>query len=1022
MPTGGRSVSQLTPDQRRLLQAMETQWLHVVLTGTGHAGLDEARSAYEANHISVNASRKNNRHMLQALDRLLVAMGIRLDAFKPLSSLVPLEVSDLEYTAVVAGESRLLVKEPSGKKRLVLPRVEAGECKDYAPVIHFSLDQGGIGLPMTLYLLLKERLRMSVSFDLNHRIHNDVLLAATHSGFIDLRLEAKVAMRARAGPFQSGSFLHLMRGVAREYFAVHTYANALFQVVYEELADSGSESADDASWGTQEHMLSIWDRLKAEAEGMRLDAQPEQSRWFSWEVASRHFLPQRWLYVMLLTYLGMKRRWYTRLQDTPLYTRLGKLNAEAFEESVRTEDGMNALVDDDPEAAEAGDDADQADQAPSKSKTEALQKLAKRRKRLCTLAFVLQLLCDDRKVRLWCALSHITHPLEVWYRKQWHAQRDREQSSKHAVDMQTYEHGLEKVLGGLFDWLLKPELLRHLGVSPYGRTVSTEASKAADLKLLQSVLDFVVTLAGELCLSFLLQRSPPHSFLLLLSDDHKQEHLLRLSREWSALQRLERSRSEGDSDARSVLGVMLYPGMTWVRETFVRLRERDFLEISPCLHQQLNEFASSHMSTLVLENSFNDIRRVNNKTRSKNMSAQQVWHSAMSSRSCVDFGRPHVVTGASPAIDHSEFRRSVFENTSENVYTESALDEMVVSQPSWPTPSPPKIKLSAVMWHTMCMNNGEIDKMRDSWKNLLLSPGLLFLHESMPNQPYIVLSSHLEGVVAHRVKIDRVSAVVQLVSQPDAVRCFFASNPREYRVGVLGLRLLQESDASGNGAQLHFRRGGTLMGHACKHGFPSMSLSQLRALGRYLELEVGPRCTEEVLMRSLLKKLLDVDTDEAYADLMKARCGAATTTASVVHPVVLSDNADEGGDDWEDAEIIQHIQEHRKHERARQQQAMQLVTAVTEPPASAASASSVAAAASSSSSTTPVTVKPRLFNPLPESGITEDDARKLAPSSAQLYKDTRENRWRIKSPYIANKSHTKARSYGSNSGTENEAL
>eukprot|EP00971_Amphidinium_carterae_P126283 2501687-Amphidinium_carterae.1 len=282
---------------------METHWLQYVLTGTGKDALDYARAAYESSHVSISCSRRNNRQMLQALDRLLVVMKVRLDHFKPSSIVCATSRDEREYHAEVAGESRVLVRQASGRKRFKLCRVELGECKDFAPVLHCSLDQGGIGVPMTLYLLLKEKLRMSVSYDINHRVHNDVLLASTHAGLTDLRLEARVALKARAGPFQSGSFLHCIKGIAQEFFTLHSYGNPLFLVVYEEMVDGQCCLSETHAVGTPEHMLHVWETLRDEASGCKLDAMAEASRWFSWEVASRHFLPHRWLYVMLLTYL-----------------------------------------------------------------------------------------------------------------------------------------------------------------------------------------------------------------------------------------------------------------------------------------------------------------------------------------------------------------------------------------------------------------------------------------------------------------------------------------------------------------------------------------------------------------------------------------------------------------------------------------------------------------------------------------------------------------------------------------------
>eukprot|EP00971_Amphidinium_carterae_P313698 6234933-Amphidinium_carterae.1 len=140
----------------------------------------------------------------------------------------------------------------------------------------------------------------------------------------------------------------------------------------------------------------------------------------------------------------MKRRWYGKLQETPLYTRTSRINAEAFEQTVSAEDGSNDLLDDVADGEFAADDDCAEDQAPSKSRKEAMSKLASRRKRLSTLAFVLQLLCDEEKVRMWASLANLTHPLEQWYRRQWKAQRAPDDAALHVVAMQGYEQSLEK--------------------------------------------------------------------------------------------------------------------------------------------------------------------------------------------------------------------------------------------------------------------------------------------------------------------------------------------------------------------------------------------------------------------------------------------------------------------------------------------------------------------------------------------------------------------------------------------------
>ena len=125
---------------------------------------------------------------------------------------------------------RLCYELTDGTRGLVITRAWR-EGREHLPVLHLHMDQGPVGWPSAMYSLC--RLLCSVTPDIFHRLHNDMLLSVAQNGLLPLRRSFRSLLKMLRGGFSSDATLHGIRKTVRELREMHHAPSTFFELIGE---------------------------------------------------------------------------------------------------------------------------------------------------------------------------------------------------------------------------------------------------------------------------------------------------------------------------------------------------------------------------------------------------------------------------------------------------------------------------------------------------------------------------------------------------------------------------------------------------------------------------------------------------------------------------------------------------------------------------------------------------------------------------------------------------------------------
>eukprot|EP00971_Amphidinium_carterae_P092110 1823876-Amphidinium_carterae.1 len=368
---------------------------------------------------AMTAVRKSNRSFVRSLESSLVAgLGWGLKEFVPARLAGCLPAGAFRYLAQTPqGDGstcgRSCIQLAGGDRYIEVPRKIIGGvvCR---PVLHIAADQGPGSMGAYIWLKTGLRLRCSLSFDVFHRLSND-WRSGNKSGSLNLlMLEFKIFTSMRHGPWNRQGTHQLMKELAEEYFTLSGEGvdDPLFHLMCDNilLDNPGLASAPNA--GSPEHILEVWHWSKAQMLGTGIGERDDLSRWWAWEQQSRRVRPVRSLTLMLLCYLGMKRKWWKTAAE-PLLGWVGT-DGDTHEQPLPGEGAKEEEdeVDDDQEDEHHGEDAADWQVEGSRTVQKARTEIQKRRSTVQTLKYLTTLLADDCRVRIWAGMTELPAPLE----------------------------------------------------------------------------------------------------------------------------------------------------------------------------------------------------------------------------------------------------------------------------------------------------------------------------------------------------------------------------------------------------------------------------------------------------------------------------------------------------------------------------------------------------------------------------------------------------------------------------------
>ena len=309
---------------------------------------------------------------------------------------------------------RCYIESETGARRLEMPRLYLDEVIQ-RPCMRIVSDLGPVGLPASLWLVHGYKVRGTFTWDLLHRLHCCSLGATSDRGLAITRLEMLQALKLRHSPFKQAANHSMLKGAAEELFDLLDSSCPLLEALYEQICDDLGETGPEV--GTPAHVERVWGLAKAVLTTMGKGTASKSSRWWSFESASRSFFPDLHMTLMVLMYVGYKRKWFT-LEACPIFSDEVTFAQDDLQ-GIPGADGGQGHAAAEGEAAESDDAASGAGPSTSRISMHAGRAEVCKRRSSCvsSLQFSTRTFSKGLNVRLWKLLVHSVAPLESWFNR-----------------------------------------------------------------------------------------------------------------------------------------------------------------------------------------------------------------------------------------------------------------------------------------------------------------------------------------------------------------------------------------------------------------------------------------------------------------------------------------------------------------------------------------------------------------------------------------------------------------------------
>lgn len=275
------------------------------------------------------------------------------------------------------------------------------------------------------------------------------------------------------------------------------------------------------------------------------------------------------------------------------------------------------------------------------------RKEAQKRRQKCAslLQFACGLLVRDTSVRLWSGLAHFAMPLEEWFSRGMAAVKTTRGCQFFVFDICL--GALQKVAYDVNDGIFSKDFAKVLDLSAFPRHGWSEHMKVSNKQVMDSMYQASVHLAGALLATSCSYLAPPLC-LVLLFEAIRGACLQKCRQAWEALELMEATAID-NAQCRSLVQNTLVPESQFVREQMVRLMRCECAFVPPDVHSSMQNFARSHMSSLIVKNLFNHPRKVASHNLRHRLDPATFYHSlSVGSTVLSGFGRPDADNASGP--------------------------------------------------------------------------------------------------------------------------------------------------------------------------------------------------------------------------------------------------------------------------------------------------------------------------------------------------------------------------------------
>ena len=396
---------------------------------------------------------------------------------------------------------RSCIEDSEGRTRWEVPRLTFEDGTRLCRVIHLCSDAGSIGRPFCKWYLQGFNARGTWFPDFLHRIVADKALAESDAVLSVLKLEFRIVINMRQGPYAVGGGHHgTLTDFAKELFRVHTQdtwfvVDLLFEAIVAEsdlyAGDHGSDRHREAVWGFAKSTLTTCDKDDSSRDG----------RWWDFENRSRVSMKRCSLNIMLLTWIGHRRQWWSTFADCPLVAEGGVFSDLSLQQDPPAAGGGDAAADANPLEEGGDDDAPGGDDGPEgRVSLAAARKTVQAKRNQCpsTLNFNLQALANEWNVRLWKGMVDMSRPVQTFFSEL--MERFQTRRGMQVALWELTSGSLSSAAKGLVSQFGSLDIYK-LTVCPAPIFAECRQLQARQLTLVRVLWRFALTFAGHLCLT-----------------------------------------------------------------------------------------------------------------------------------------------------------------------------------------------------------------------------------------------------------------------------------------------------------------------------------------------------------------------------------------------------------------------------------------------------------------------------------------------------------------------------------------
>jgi hypothetical protein len=490
------------------------------------------------------------------------------------------------------------------------------------------------------------------------------------------------------------------------------------------------------------HQREVFNWARGEAVGAAEGANVKLSRWWSYEQSSREMFKRRYIDLTTLLWIGYRRGWWKSAGQCPLLSLAG---GEAAAEGGAPMPGEGPEVEQEGEEAPEGEEEGAEGERQSAAKARPVAK-TRREKVANLLRFACVNLSKQLQTRLWALMAFGPLPLEEWSRQLMSALKSVPETRAKREDIA--QGALLEPALGVLQHMCSEEFAEQIDFLYLPYSERSGLQREQDALFTGTAWAFCVALAGRLSSLHFMCCTPPASFMSGQSDSEllRAAWLEEMKEVWEYLCLLETT-ALADQEAHEFCQNMSWASHQWVREVFLELAECQFERTSAHLQGQLRGFAASHFSTLVIENSFNDLRRQEALSRTRVLEASAIYHRLnVEAEVLAQHGRPPVALEAKHRAAAAGQRLPASTWTGEAGSCSLPSEELAIltrARASWPTTTPAGLELTGMMLQLLKCAKGDWGIMRAAWLSLLVPPGVVLIDTTVGRAHAVLHSTAL---------------------------------------------------------------------------------------------------------------------------------------------------------------------------------------------------------------------------------------------------------------------------------------